>query len=89
MLVTDIEISDYGYCSRSARHMASVQLVLGDRRVSLFCRIATPRDNGVRSRRAAFLAEALRQMKRMPEFRAGHTTLELPDTLVRASPDLA
>ena len=81
MQITDIEISPAEYCPERARHMARVCLTLADRIVTLFCAVDLGEQAGPETRRDAFLGDALRQMKRMPEFRAGRTTLEIAEGL--------
>lgn len=81
MQITDIEISHAEYCPDQARHRASVCLTLADRIVTLFCSVELQGENSDEARRAAFLGDALRQMRRMPEFRAGRATLEVADGL--------
>ncbi len=81
MQITDVEISVPEYCPEQARHRASVCLTLADRIVTLFCSIELTAESGAEARRAAFLGDALRQMKRMPEFRAGRATLEIAEGL--------
>ena len=81
MRITDIEISPAGYSPRQARQQAHVCLTLADRVVTLFCTVALGADSGAEARRAAFLGEALRQLARMPEFRAGYATLEIAEDI--------
>ena len=81
MLVTDIEIFQYQYCSKSSRHTASVCMTLKDRVVTLFCRLDLPKDESPRTRAAAFVSEATRQLRRMPEFRSGREKLKFADDL--------
>jgi hypothetical protein len=79
MFVTDIEISQYQYCSKSSRHTANVCMTLKDQLVTLFCRLDLPQDESPKSRAAAFVAEATRQMLRMPEYRSGQVKLNFPE----------
>jgi len=81
MLVTDIEISQYQYCLRSSRHKASVSMTLKNQLVTLFCRLDLPQDETPDSRAKAFVAEAKRQLLRMPEYRSGRKQLQFSDAL--------
>ena len=81
MLVTEIEITQYRYCSERARHMANVCLTLKDRVVSLFCQIELPEGESQAARSRAFIRDAARQLLRMPEFRSGRDTLEFAEDL--------
>lgn len=81
MLVTDIEISQYHYCADSSRHMASVCMTLKNQMVTLFCRLDLPQDEGPKIRAAAFVAEATRQLLRMPEYRSGREKLAFSEAL--------
>lgn len=81
MLVTDIEISNYHYCQRSARHLASVCVTLRNQIVTLFCQLDLPADETPKARASAFVGEALRQLRRMPELRSGQRALEFADGL--------
>lgn len=81
MLVTDIEIAQYHYCSDSSRHLANVSMTLKNRIVTLFCRLDLPEDEGDNDRATAFVVEATRQLLRMPEYRSGRQTLAFSETL--------
>jgi hypothetical protein len=81
MLVTDIEISRYQFCTRSTRHIASVRMTLKNQVVTLFCRLDLPRDENPEKRATAFVAEATRQLLRMPEYRSGRNKLLFSDAL--------
>ena len=81
MLVTDIEITQYQYCSRSSRHTANVCMTLKNQLVTLFCRLDLPEDELPDSRASAFVTEATRQLLRMPEYRSGRHKLQFSDTL--------
>lgn len=79
MLVTDIEINDYRFCNRSERHLGRVTMTLKNRTVTLFCRLDMPPGEPPRRRAEAFVAEATRQLLRMPEFRSGMNKLYFAD----------
>lgn len=81
MLVTDIEIAQYHYCSASSRHIANVSMTLKHQITTLFCRLDLPEDENAEVRATAFVAEATRQLLRMPEYRSGRQTLAFCDTL--------
>jgi len=49
--------------------------------VTLFCRLDLPKDENANNRATAFVAEATRQLLRMPEYRSGRQTLAFCDTL--------
>ena len=76
MLVTDIEITHYRYCPTRARHLANVCMTLKDRIVSMACALDLPADTPNAPRAAAFVQDAIRQLKRMPELRSGQARLE-------------
>jgi len=81
VLVTDIEISQYEYCASSARHTANVSMRTKDRMVTMFCQLILPEGQSARARTLALVGEAMRQLRRMPEFRSGQTTLEFAGKL--------
>jgi len=81
MLVTDIEISQYHYCPTSLRHTATVCMSLKNQTVTLFCRLDLQADEDPAARAAAFVAEATRQLLRMPEYRSGHQKLHFAEAL--------
>lgn len=81
MLVTDIEISQYHYCPDSLRHMANVRLSLKNQTVTLFCRLDLQADEAPAIRATAFVAEATRQLLRMPEYRSGDQKLHFAQAL--------
>jgi len=89
MLVTDITISQYQYCPKSARHMANVCMTLKDQFITLFCQLNLPENESSRMPATAFVDDALRQLRRMPEFRSGRKTLEVSDGLLAGSDLLA
>ncbi|MCF6234663.1 MAG: hypothetical protein L3J36_16425 [Rhodobacteraceae bacterium] len=81
MLVTDIQIAQYHYCTGSSRHIANVSMTLKHQIVTLFCRLDLPEDESANDRATAFVSEATRQLLRMPEYRSGQQTLAFSDTL--------
>ena len=82
MLVTDIEISHYSYDAHRARHSANVAMTCRDRVVSLFCQLDLPAEESPRTRAQAFVKDAIRQLRRMPEYRNGRTPLQFADHLL-------
>ncbi len=89
MLVTNVEISQYSYCERTERHNASVCMTLGDMFVTLFCTLDMPLDECPKSRAKAFVGDAMRQLRRMPEYRSGRSSLELSEHVTTPLPMLA
>jgi len=81
MQITDYEISQAELLPDQSRHMARVSLTMADRIVTLFCAVNLDGVDTPNGRLNAFLREALRQMRRMPEFRTGEATLELAANL--------
>lgn len=81
MFITDIEISQYHYCPKTMRHMANVSLTLKNQVVSLFCQLDLPAHVNNANRAAAFVGEATRQLRRMPEYRSGQQSLEVSAVL--------
>lgn len=82
MIVTEIKITHYHYCSASARHVASVCMTLKGRIVTLLCALDLPDTETDSDRTRAFVGEASRQLGRMPEFRSGRDTLEFAEGLL-------
>ena len=76
MLVTDIEITDYRFCETRERHHATVGVTVKDRFITLLCQTDLPRDAGGGSRARAFVEDALRQLRRMPEIRSGGNAID-------------
>ncbi|MEY8842400.1 hypothetical protein AB9K41_25495, partial [Cribrihabitans sp. XS_ASV171] len=76
MQITRIEITETRYCRDRAEHRASLRLSLPDRVVTLFCALDLPPDIAPAQRDRALMADALRQMRRMPEFRSGRIPLQ-------------
>lgn len=89
MLVTNVEISQYTYCERTERHTASVCMTLGDMFVTLFCALDLPTDESPKARAKAFVGDAMRQLRRMPEYRSGRTQIELSEHVNAPLPMLA
>lgn len=82
MLVTNIQISQYAYDRLSAKHQANVKLTVPGKVVSLFCQLDMPHNETVSSRSVAFVGDAIRQLKRMPEIRSGQQKLSFADNLI-------
>lgn len=90
MLVTGIEITHYHYCRETSQHVANVCMKLKDRMVTLFCQLDLPEHQNAVDRAQAFVGEAKRQLRRMPEFRSGRDTLEFADGIeIGPPPELA
>lgn len=83
MLVTDIEINHYRYCSDRARHIADVCMTLKNQVVTLLCTVDLPADASGPSRVSAFVNDAVRQLRRMPELRSGKANLEFAEDFDR------
>lgn len=81
MLITDIEITQYTYCQSSARHSANVCMTLKNQVVTLFCQLRLSEQESSGEKARAFISDAMRQMRRMPEYRSGKATLSLADNL--------
>lgn len=79
MLVTDIEITHYQYCQKSARHVANVCVTLKDQIVTLLCRLDLPEGECEQKQASAFVNDAIRQLRRMPEVRSGRQELQFSD----------
>ncbi|WP_164660888.1 hypothetical protein [Tropicibacter sp. Alg240-R139] len=89
MLVTNVEISQYTYCERTERHTANVCMTLGDMFVTLFCALNMPENECPKTRANAFVRDAMRQLRRMPEYRSGRSSLELSKHVTAPMPLLA
>ena len=89
MLVTNVEISQYTYCERTERHTASVCMTLGDMFVTMFCALDRPVGECPKERAKAFVGDAMRQLRRMPEYRSGRSSVELPEHVTSPLPMLA
>ena len=81
MLVTNIQISQYAYDRLNAKHQANVKLTLPGKVVSLFCQLDMPLNENANNRTVAFVGDAIRQIKRMPEIRSGQQKLSFSDDL--------
>ncbi len=86
MQITDYEISQEAFSPDQTQQVARVSLTMADRFVTLFCAVDMEGVDSPSARLDAFLREALRQLRRMPEFRTGGKTVELAANL---SPDPA
>ena len=81
MQITDYEISQEEFSPDRTRQVARVSLTMADRFVTLFCAVNLEGVDTPSARLDAFLREALRQLRRMPEFRTGGKTVELAANL--------
>ncbi|MBO9450711.1 hypothetical protein J7426_10610 [Tropicibacter sp. R16_0] len=89
MLVTNVEISEYSYCERTERCTANVSMTLGDMFVTLFCALDIPANECPKTRAKAFVGDAMRQLRRMPEYRSGRRSVELSEHVTAPMPMLA
>lgn len=89
MIVTGIEIVHHEQREASRTQVANVYMTLKDRVVTLLCQLDLPEGESPASRARAFVGDATRQLRRMPEFRSGRDTLEFADGLDYALPTLA
>jgi len=78
MLVTDIQITPFDDGTGSSGTSARVCMTSDNQVVTLLCRIGTDQKE---SPVDAFVAEATRQMQRMPEFRSGRVILRFAENL--------
>lgn len=85
MLVTHIQISQYAYDRRNARHQANVEMTLPGKVISMFCQLDLPENENPRNRTVAFVGDAVRQLKRMPELRSGQHRLDFANDLTYLS----
>ncbi|MDK3017647.1 hypothetical protein [Pseudodonghicola flavimaris] len=81
MLITDVVFSDHRYLSEVGCHQAAVGLIAGPRRATFFCTVALAETVPEALRDAALLREAMRQLRRMPEFRTGAVQVALVPAL--------
>ena len=87
MQIKDVEFSQYRYCGEQSRHFVTVCMTLPDRVITMFCRADLPENETTGRCKDAFLRDAARQLKRMPEFRADDVAQDLrmtPANLPRA-----
>jgi hypothetical protein len=82
MLVTNIEISHYSYDALAARHQANVAMTMQDKVVNMYCQLDLPMGEAQRTRNLAFIGEATRQLRRIPEFRSGKQELRFSEALL-------
>lgn len=83
MLIKSVEIDHYRYSPEGSRHAARVRMTLRDRVVTTFCQVIGGAEMDTAARAEALVRDALRQLRRMPEFRSGGTSLELAPELDR------
>lgn len=75
MYVDSIEFLDCHYDSKSARHIAMIHVTLGVNNVTLRCTSDEIENAPVPDVFSNLLADAKRQLLRMPEYRSGSQTL--------------
>ncbi len=80
MYVDDIEITEIPTIETPERARASVAFMSYERQVQVMCDLREAPEP--KKRRGALLREALRQLRRMPEFRAGRVALEFRPGLI-------
>ncbi|CUH52659.1 hypothetical protein SAMN04488037_11510 [Shimia marina] len=71
MHVTDIQISNPTYRQTLGEFSAMVSLSCDARDVRLLCNVPAEEEQSKGARRLAFIRDALRQLRRMPEIRTG------------------
>lgn len=82
MYVTDIEITEIPVESGDLTNKSSVVFTSYERQIQVMCDIREAESHNPVKRRMAFVADALRQLKRMPEFRTGRAEIEFGPGLV-------
>ncbi len=82
MYVDAIEITEIPVVETPERARASVAFMSYERQVQVMCDLREAPEASSLKRRAALVREALRQLRRMPEFRAGRTALEFRTGLI-------
>ena len=80
MYVDAIEITEIPTEETSERARASVAFMSYERQVQIMCDLQEAPEP--KKRRGALIREALRQLRRMPEFRAGRAKLEIRPGLI-------
>ena len=80
MFINAIEVTEVPGDASFAR--AHVFFTSYERQIQVMCDLRGPDAESPVKRRIALLREALRQLKRMPEFRAGRATLEFQPGLL-------
>lgn len=84
MLVTDIAISRHTYCPVRRVHTADVSLTFKNRVVRLFCTLTGMGEADESQCVTGLVGDALRQMGRMPEYRAGKDRIQMTPNLCDA-----
>lgn len=80
MYVNAIEVTEIPGDASLAR--AHVSFTSYERQIQVMCDLRRPEADSPVKRRIALLREALRQLKRMPEFRAGRASIEFQPGLL-------
>ena len=81
MYITHIDIAGLSVESQDSMIRAHVAITSGQGRVLLDCRIPdTPMEPALR--KSAVLTEAIRQLRRMPEYRSGKREIEMAEGLL-------
>ncbi|MDQ7072049.1 MAG: hypothetical protein Q9M48_15185 [Rhodobacterales bacterium] len=75
MYVDSINFLDCRYDGKSARHIAMIHVLLGSNNITLRCTSGQVEKAPVQSVISGLLADAKRQLLRMPEYRSGSQTL--------------
>ena len=81
MYVDEIEITEIPTVETPERARASVAFMSYERQVQVMCDLREAPETPMK-RHGALLREALRQLRRMPEFRAGRALLEFRPGLI-------
>jgi len=74
MYITQINIAEATATTPGQPWEGLVALFGGDRCINLSCTASEP---DPATRRTAFVVDALRQLRRMPEYRAGHRRIDV------------
>lgn len=82
MFVDDIEINEIPINETPERARASVSFMSYERQVQVMCDLHEAPEPSSMKRRVALMRDALRQLRRMPEFRAGRAALEFRTGLI-------
>ena len=75
MLVAQINLTDMFYCGAGNRHVARIHFVGPDADVTLHCTAYLATDQPKNAVASALISDAIRQVRRLPEFSENKDTL--------------
>lgn len=81
MINSEIDVTNVAFCPDSSCVSGLVSLILEDRVLTMHCRCAVPKTYSTDLYQQGLILDAIRQLRRMPEFQPGEDDSIDPESL--------